>query len=181
MWLDGTEIQIVRETLRISLLECSAVISSPASPHPLHICSRRGVQSSRLIATFLLIIGLIAGTFGLQALAAPSAVLEIEGTATATSPMGTSIAVGDVFEWSIILDLDAGSTGSTPSYGNTFNDSVMSFTLTAAAGNTGTWDPTGVIWPIAPASNVAANTNSNGSYRATPTDQCTRPCWDVIF
>lgn len=54
------------------------------------------------------------------------------------------------------------STGSTPSFGDTFNNSVVSFTLTAAAGNTGTWDPSGVIWPIAPASNVAANANGDG-------------------
>jgi LPXTG-motif cell wall-anchored protein len=109
-----------------------------------------------------LFLGLTLGFFGsLRVQAAPPTTLEIEGTATATSAAGNSIVVGDVFSWSILLDLDAASTGSTASYGNTFNDSIVSFALTAAPTNAGTWNPSGVTWPITPAGNVAANTNSN--------------------
>jgi LPXTG-motif cell wall-anchored protein len=133
-------------------------VSSPHSTVRPHTANR----TSRLFGIPLLFLGLTLGSFGsLRVLAAPPTTLEIEGTATATSAAGNSIVVGDVFSWSILLDLDAASTGSTPSYGNTFNDSIVSFALTAAPTNVGTWDPTGVTWPITPAGNVAANTNSN--------------------
>jgi LPXTG-motif cell wall-anchored protein len=113
-------------------------------------------------------------------LAAPPTTLEIEGTATATSATGNSIVVGDVFSWSILLDLDAASTGSTASYGNTFNDSIVSFALTASPTNVGTWDPTGVTWPIAPAGNVFANANGDGvAVQLRPTNA--PPLDDVAF
>lgn len=94
--------------------------------------------------------------------AAPPVTVTVNGTATATSSAGTSIVIGDSFDWTITFDLDAISTGSTPSFGNTFNDSVVAFGLQRDPGNVGTWDPTGITWPVAPASNVAANANSEG-------------------
>jgi len=95
----------------------------------------------------------------------------VSGTSTATSNLGASVRIGDVFRWSVTFDLDRPSTGSTPSFGNTFNDAIQSFTLTADTANTGTWDPTGVTWPITPASNVAGNANGDQlTVQLRPTD-----------
>ena len=151
-------------------------ISPPSVVRP-----HTAIRNSRLLGVALLILGLAMGSFGsLRALAVPPTTLEIEGTATATSTVGASIVTGDVFSWSILLDLDATSTGSTASFGNTFNDSIVSFALTAAPTNTGTWDPNGVTWPIAPASNVAANANGEGvSVQLRPTNA--PPLDDVAF
>ena len=88
--------------------------------------------------------------------------LTVRGTSTATSSAGSSIAVGDVFNWVATFDLDVPSTGSTPSYGNKFNNSLTAFTLTRSSSNSGTWNPSGINWPITPASNVDANANGNG-------------------
>ena len=88
--------------------------------------------------------------------------LTIRGTSTATSSAGSSIAIGDVFNWVATFDLDTPSTGSTSSYGNKFNDSLTVFSLTKSSANTGTWNPSGINWPINPASNVDANANGNG-------------------
>jgi len=85
----------------------------------------------------------------------------VSGTSTATSDLGASVRTGDVFRWSVTFDLDRPSTGSSPSFGNTFNDSILSFTLTADTANTGTWDPAEVTWPISPASNVFGNANGD--------------------
>lgn len=90
-----------------------------------------------------------------------STLLTVSGSATATSTAGASIIAGDVFDWSVTFDLDTDSTSSTPSYGNTFNDSVTAFSLSRRAGNAGTWDPAGVTWPITPAYNVHANANGD--------------------
>ena len=139
------------------------MIPPTASSPPSVVRPHTAIRNSRLLGVALLILGLAMGSFGsLRALAVPPTTLEIEGTATATSTVGASIVTGDVFSWSIVLDLDAASTDSTASFGNTFNDSIVSFALTAAPTNNGIWDPNGVTWPIAPASNVAANANGNG-------------------
>lgn len=111
------------------------------------------------ISAVLCLLGALA--VGAPAQAAPPTTLEVNGTATATSTVGASIVAGDVFTWSVTFDLDAASTGSSPSFGNTFNDSVQAFTLERSAGNVGTWDPAGVVWPITPAMNVATNVNSD--------------------
>ena len=90
--------------------------------------------------------------------------LRVTGSAVATSSAGASIVVGDTFTWSVDLEIDgppAGSTGSTPSYANTFNNSVQAFDLVASPGNTGTWVPDATVWEISPAHNVAANANGN--------------------
>jgi LPXTG-motif cell wall-anchored protein len=139
------------------------VIPPTASSPPSIVRPHKAVRTSRLVGVSLLFLGLTLGSFGsLRVLAVPPTTLEIEGTATATSATGTSIVVGDVFSWSILLDLDADSTGSIEDFGNTFNDSIVSFALTAAPTNFGTWNPSDVTWPVSPASNVAANANGNG-------------------
>jgi hypothetical protein len=96
------------------------------------------------------------------ALALGTNLLTVRGTSTATSAAGSSIAVGDVFTWVATFDLDTPSTGSTASYGNKFNDSLTAFTLAKSSSNTGTWNPSGINWPMTPAGNVDANANGNG-------------------
>lgn len=90
--------------------------------------------------------------------------LRVTGSAVATSSAGASIVVGDTFTWSVDLDIDgpgADSTSSTPSFANTFNNSVQAFDLVASPGNTGTWVPDATVWNISPAHNVYANANGN--------------------
>ncbi len=157
------------------------MIPPTASSPPSVVRPHTAIRNSRLLGVSLLILGLAMGSFGsLRALAVPPTTLEIEGTSTATSTVGASIVTGDVFSWSIVLDLDAASTDSTASFGNTFNDSIVSFALTAAPTNNGIWDPNGVTWPIAPAGNVAANANGNGvSVQLRPSNA--PPLDDVAF
>jgi hypothetical protein len=118
----------------------------------------------------------IASTSVIGALAPPAEAgifrtFTVSGTSTATSDLGASVRIGDVFRWSVTFDLDRASTGSTPSFGNTFNDAIQSFTLTADTANTGTWDPAGVTWPIAPAHNVVGNANGDQlTVQLRPTD-----------
>ncbi|MFM8528205.1 MAG: hypothetical protein ACKOD2_00740 [Ilumatobacteraceae bacterium] len=87
--------------------------------------------------------------------------LTISGYAVATSSVGTAIVAGDRFDWSVTLDLNQASTSSTSSYGNTFNNSITSATVTRAIANSGTWNPDGVVWTIAPVFNFFANANGN--------------------
>lgn len=86
--------------------------------------------------------------------------IEISGTAEATGSAGTSIVSGDTFAFSYSLDLDSVETGTAAS-GNTFNNAVTSFTMSAGAGNTGTWSPSGVNWLISPVHNLVTNQNSD--------------------
>ena len=123
---------------------------------------RKGwVRSCAVAALSLALVG-TATTGRSPAQALGTNLLTIRGTSTATSAAGSSIAVGDVFTWVATFDLDTPSTGSTPSYGNKFNDSLTAFSLTKSSSNTGTWNPSGINWPITPASNVDANANGNG-------------------
>lgn len=125
------------------------------------ILPKRWLQCSVAIALALAFFGIPTTGFSpVQALG--TNLLTVRGTSTATTSAGTSIAIGDVFNWVATFDLDTPSTGSTPSYGNKFNDSLTAFSLTKSSANTGTWNPSGINWPITPASNVDANANGNG-------------------
>lgn len=66
--------------------------------------------------------------------------------------MGSSIIAGDTFSWSFTLDLDSTWTG-----GQTFNNAVTTFSLTAGPTNVGTWSPSGVNWVITPVKNLVTN------------------------
>ena len=96
---------------------------------------------------------LLTGPLASPARAATNAV--ISGTAEATSTQGTSIVTGDTFAFTFTLDLDSQAAGGT------FNSAVTAFSLTAGAGNVGTWSPAGVNWQISPAKNVVTNENSD--------------------
>lgn len=87
-----------------------------------------------------------------------STTLRVVGSATATSSKGTSIVAGDVFHWTLTLDLDEAAT-ATASASNSYNGSVDAFILAADASNTGTWSPDAITWAISPAANVNANGN----------------------
>jgi len=75
----------------------------------------------------------------------------VSGTAEATSTQGTSIVTGDTLTFTFTLDLDSQAAAGT------FDNSVTAFSLTAGAGNVGTWSPAGVNWQISPAKNVVTN------------------------
>lgn len=94
-----------------------------------------------------------------------STTLRVAGSATATSSAGTSIVAGDVFRWTLTLDLDEAATATAnPPMTTTdkHNASVDAFVLEAAPGNSGTWSPDGISWTINPAANVDANGSGDG-------------------
>ena len=93
--------------------------------------------------------------------AVTSTTLRVVGSATAASSSGTSIVAGDVFHWTLTLDLDEAAT-ATGSASNTYNASVDAFGLAAAPGNRGTWSPDAIAWTINPSANVDANGNGDG-------------------
>jgi hypothetical protein len=121
-------------------------------------------REGRVYAAVLALVGLVGLvlTVPTVATAAPAATLTITGTSTATNAAGTSVVIGDVFTWSLTLDLTSESTSSTPSFGNGFEDAVLDFSVVASTDNVGTWDPAGVVWVITPVFNFDANANGNG-------------------
>jgi len=102
---------------------------------------------------------LLAGGLIAPAHAATSVV--VSGTAEATSTVGTSIVSGDRFSFSFTLNLDSGATSPGSGTGNTFNNAVTAFSLTAGANNVGTWSPAGVSWQISPVFNLVTNKNGD--------------------
>lgn len=127
-------------------------------PLPALSSHRRLVIPGTAIAALSLVGSLLVGSFSSPAHA--NTPLEISGTAEATSSVGTSIVAGDTFTFTFTLDLDSGAT-STNFAGNTFDDAVAAFALTAGSGNAGTWSPTGVNWEISPVFNLATNKNGD--------------------
>jgi len=103
--------------------------------------------------------GLLTGPLASTAHAATNVV--VSGTAEATSTVGTSIVSGDRFSFSFTLDLDSEATSTQGTFGNTFNNAVTAFALTAGSSNVGTWSPTGVNWQISPVDNLASNKNGD--------------------
>lgn len=114
---------------------------------------------NRAVLPVIVALGLATGTSILSGpLASPAhaaTTVVISGTAEATSTQGTSIVTGDTFDFTFTLDLDSQAASSK------FNNSVTAFSLTAGAGNVGTWSPAGVNWQISPVKNVDTNEFSN--------------------
>jgi hypothetical protein len=90
-----------------------------------------------LVALLMAVVGMVV-VVPTSAVAAPAPTLTVAGTAVATNAAGASVAVGDVFTWSLTLDLGSPSTSSTASYGNTFNAAVLDFSVAASDDNVGT-------------------------------------------
>jgi hypothetical protein len=135
-----------------------------AAPVRSHGRSVRVPARTAVRALHLTLVGAVVGAVlavPTAASALPAPTLTVAGTSTATVAAGTSIVIGDEFTWSLTIDLSSDSTSSTPSFGNTFNDAVLDFSVTASAGNVGTWDPAGVAWVIQPVHNHFVNANGN--------------------
>ena len=84
-----------------------------------------------------------------------SSTVQIDGVSTVTSGGGLSeFAIGDVFTWSLTLDLD-----EPPSSARNFKNSVTAFQLQALSGSGG-WDPSGGVWVVTPVQNFNQNSTS---------------------
>jgi hypothetical protein len=135
-----------------------------AAPVRSHGRSVRVSARTAVRALHLALVGAVVGAvlaFPTAASALPAPTLTVAGTSTATVTAGTSVVIGDRFTWSLTIDLSSLSTSSSPSFGNTFNDAVIDFSVTASAGNVGSWDPAGVDWVIQPVHNLFVNANGN--------------------
>lgn len=105
-------------------------------------------------------VGLVATVFVGQSVAASNpTTFQFSFVSTATTSTGSSIVAGDKFFVETVLQLDTASTNSDPSYGNKFENSVASFTLTSFPSNAGTWSSQGVVWNISPVFNLVTNAN----------------------
>lgn len=96
-----------------------------------------------------------------SAASAQAASVQVSGLITVTSDYGASFRIGDTFAYSFSLNDQAVDTNDL-TYNASFNDAVTAFSLTAGAGNVGTWNPGAGTFAVAPVKNFSLNANGNG-------------------
>jgi hypothetical protein len=89
-----------------------------------------------------------------------AAIVFVDGNATISSTSSASdIVVGDNFNWSFSYD-DALTDSSVDTNEGDFG-SLLSFTLTRDAGNTGAWDPSGGMFTVSPIDELITVADNN--------------------
>ena len=89
---------------------------------------------------------------------ASAALITVSGSLTATSAAGTSIVVGDVFDYSFTFD-DATVDSNSYTYNAQFGSGVSAVSLQRRGTNSGTWNPSGGTFTTI---NFTANANAEG-------------------